>query len=61
MAEYDLGYLLGKARNGTLADDDPDLQTLRRHAEQGASGARAALTEVTEARRGSGGSVNKVI
>lgn len=61
MASYDLGYLLRKANNGTLADDDPQLETLRRHARSGVGTAEAALSEVTAARKGTGGRVNKVI
>jgi hypothetical protein len=55
MADYDLAELLRQARNGTLADNHPGLQTLRRHADQGARGAAVALAEVTDARTDSGG------
>jgi hypothetical protein len=62
MADYDLDRLLRLARSGTLADNDPQLQTLRRHAASSVPGAAAKLSEVTNARTGSGGGdVNKVM
>lgn len=62
MASYDLPELLRKARNGTLADNHPDLETLRRHANSGVGEAVTALAEVTKARAGrGGGDVNKVV
>ena len=61
MADYNLEYLLRKAQEGSLADNDPHLLTLERHFRQGVRGAEAALAQVTAARRGRGGDVNKLI
>lgn len=54
--------LVNKARNGTLAANDPDYQTLARQAGQGVQEAKNALDQIDQAGgANSKASVNKVV